>query len=252
MLNKKLSIISVLMNNQETLVKMKESVERQTFKDYEHIFCISKKSTDKTNEILIKKIKDSDKIIYEKKTTKNKFDAINQALNFSKGKFIFLLHGDDYLANKNFFANIFREIDKNNNKCIFYTDINIVNSKGEIFRKWISKQENKLSLSNIWNIPHTGMIIDRSKINKKDLYYNDDFFISGDLLYIMNLYQKYSQSFKKIPFVSSHMLNTGDSSKIQNIFKQLKQDAIILKKFFPFKYIFILLNKKLSKVSQFF
>ena len=96
------------------------------------------------------------------------------------------------------------------------------------------------------------MVIDRSKINKKDLNNNDDFFISGDLLYIMNLYQKYSQSFKKIPFVSSHMLNTGDSSKIQNIFKQLKQDAIILKKFFPFKYIFILLNKKLSKVSQFF
>ena len=252
MLNKKLSIISVLMNNQETLVKMKESVESQTFKDYEHIFCISEKSTDKTNEILKNKIKETDKIIYEKKTTKNKFDAINQALNFSNGEFIFLLHGDDYITNKNFFTNTFKEIDKNNDKCIFYTDINIVNSKGEIFRKWISKKENKLSLSNIWNIPHTGMIINRLKINEKDLYYNDDYFISGDLLYIMNLYQKYSLLFKKIPFVSSHMLNTGDSSKIQNIFKQLNQDLIILKKFFPFKFIFILLSKKLSKVSQFF
>ena len=103
MFNKKLSIISVLMNNEDTILKMKNSVTNQNLQDYEHIFCLSKKSKDNTGDIVYKYLNANDKVIYESDNTINKFDAINQAIKVSKGRYIFLLHGDDYIINENFF-----------------------------------------------------------------------------------------------------------------------------------------------------
>ena len=252
MFNKKLSIISVLMNNEDTILKMKNSVTNQNLQDYEHIFCLSKKSKDNTGDIVYKYLNANDKVVYESDNTVNKFDAINQAIKVSKGRYIFLLHGDDYIINENFFSEIFNIISKEHDKGIFYTNINIVNKNDEIKRNWIAISDNNLNLSNAWLIPHTGILIDRNKVKDKDLYYNSDFFISGDLLYILKLIKNYQKLFKKVNIYSVNMLNTGDSSKFKNILEQFNQDRQILKKFFPKNYLKFIFLKKFSKVYQFF
>ncbi|AFS49650.1 glycosyltransferase group 2 [alpha proteobacterium HIMB59] len=252
MFNKKLSIISVLMNNEDTILKMKNSVTKQNLKDYEHIFCLSKRSKDNTSNIVNKYLTANDIVFYEAENTVNKFDAINQAIKISKGRYLFLLHGDDYIINENFFFEIFNIISKENDKGIFYTNINIVDKYDEIKRNWIAINDDNLNLSNAWLIPHTGILIDRYKVKDKDLYYNSDFFISGDLLYILKLIKKYQRLFKKINVYSVNMLNTGDSSKFKNILEQFYQDKKILKRFFPKNYLKIIFLKKFSKVYQFF
>ena len=194
----------------------------------------------------------NDKVIYESDNTINKFDAINQAIKISKGRYLFLLHGDDYIINKNFFSEIFNIISEENDKGIFYTNINIVDKNDKIKRNWTAVTDNNLNLSNAWLIPHTGILIDRYKVKDIDLYYNSDFFISGDLLYILKLIKNYQKLFKKVNIYSVNMLNTGDSSKFKNILEQFNQDRQILKKFFPKNYLKIIFLKKFSKVYQFF
>ena len=48
------------------------------------------------------------------------------------------------------------------------------------------------------------------------------------------------------------MLNTGDSSKFSNVYKQFKQDIEILKKYHPYSFVFITIYKRLYKIKQFF
>ena len=240
------------MNNEDTILKMKNSVTKQNLKDYEHIFCLSKRSKDNTGNIVNKYLTSNDIVIYEAENTVNKFDAINQAIKVSKGRYLFLLHGDDYIINEKFFKEIFDIISKENDKGIFYTNINIVDKNDEIKRNWVAVNDNNLNLSNAWLIPHTGILIDRYKVKDKDLYYNSDFFISGDLLYILKLIKNYQRLFKKINVHSVNMLNTGDSSKFKNVLEQFNQDKQILKRFFPKNYLKIIFLKKFSKVYQFF
>ena len=150
------------------------------------------------------------------------------------------------------FSEIFNIISKEHDKGIFYTNINIVDKNDKIKRNWTAVTDNNLNLSNAWLIPHTGILIDRYKVKDKDLYYNSDFFISGDLLYILKLIKNYQKLFKKVNIYSVNMLNTGDSSKFKNILEQFNQDKKILKKFFPKNYLKIIFLKKFSKVYQFF
>jgi len=46
------------MNNEDTILKMKNSVTNQNLQDYEHIFCLSKKSKDNTGDIVYKYLND--------------------------------------------------------------------------------------------------------------------------------------------------------------------------------------------------
>ena len=167
-----------------------------------------KKSKDNTGDIVYKYLNANDRVFYEADNTVNKFDAINQAIKISKGRYLFLLHGDDYIINKNFFSEIFNIISEENDKGIFYTNINIVDKNDKIKRNWTAVTDNNLNLSNAWLIPHTGILIDRYKVKDKDLYYNSDFFISGDLLYILKLIKNYQKLFKKVNIYSVNMLNT--------------------------------------------
>lgn len=248
-----ISIISVLMNNEDTLIKMKNSVLNQTFQQYEHIFCLSNKSSDNTIK-LVKNFKSNKNLIFfESDNTKNKFDALNQAIKKSKGRYIILLHGDDYFIDDEVLNNIFISLKKYQNYSIYYADINYINIYQKVVREWKSPNEDKLKLSNIWKVAHTGLIIDKYKIDDDDLLYNTDYDISGDFLYLLNLIDKYPRQFKKINLISTNMLNTGDSSNLGNLKKQFIEDFIILKKYFSFiEVLLIIFLKKYSKILQYF
>ena len=59
---------------------MKESLNRQSFKNYEHLIILSNNIKDNTEE-LVEKFKCEKTIVYYERTrTYNKFDAINQGI----------------------------------------------------------------------------------------------------------------------------------------------------------------------------
>ena len=100
------SIISVLKNNHSTFIKMKESLNCQSFKNYEHLIILSNNIKDNTEE-LVEKFKCEKTIVYYERTrTYNKFDAINQGIQKINGRYLIILHGDDYFSNNNCLKNL--------------------------------------------------------------------------------------------------------------------------------------------------
>lgn len=246
------TIISVLKNNESTFIKMKESLNRQSFQNYEHLIILSNNITDNTIKLVEEYNCNKTKIIFERIGTINKFDAINQGIEKINGRYLIILHGDDFFSNDDCLENLCLFCEQNSKKGIYYSDIKFINKDSKITRVWKCKKESEIKLANVWSIPHTGITYDTRKIRKNDLQYNIEQFISGDLDYILKLYKKYFHLFKYTGFEIITMLNTGDSSKFNNIYKQLSQDIGILKKYHPYSYIFIAIYKRIYKVKQFF
>ena len=103
------SIITVVFNNKKSIQKCIDSVNNQSFKNYEHIV-IDGNSIDGTKLILAK---NKTKIKYFSKQDINMWDAMNKGIKKSKGNIICILNSDDILtrnalkiANKYFLQNI--------------------------------------------------------------------------------------------------------------------------------------------------
>ena len=93
-----ISIITVVKNGMPHLKECINSLNKQTFKNFEHIIVYSQ-SNDGTFEFLRKCKK---KIIIDKKS-RNKFGSLNKGINLAKGKYIGILHADDIFYEKNTF-----------------------------------------------------------------------------------------------------------------------------------------------------
>lgn len=87
------SIITVCYNAVHTIEETILSVQRQTFKDYEHII-IDGGSTDGTLEIIDKYREKFSVVVSE--PDRGIYDAMNKGIFFSKGTFIAMLNADDY------------------------------------------------------------------------------------------------------------------------------------------------------------
>ena len=97
--NKRFSIITAAYNIEDYIERAVESVENQTFRDYEFII-VNDFSTDKTGEKIINLSKKYENIVYIAHSENKKAGgARNTALDVAKGEYIVFLDGDDYLAN---------------------------------------------------------------------------------------------------------------------------------------------------------
>ena len=90
--NLKISVITVTKNSEKFLEKNINSLNNQTYKNFEHII-IDGKSTDGTIEIIKK---NSDKINYWiSESDKGLYDAMNKGIEASTGDIIGILNSDD-------------------------------------------------------------------------------------------------------------------------------------------------------------
>ena len=93
MKNPKISIITVVKNNRDTIEKNIQSVIDQEYKNYEHII-IDGGSNDGTIQIINKYKKNINYFISEKDD--GIYDAMNKGINQSNGDIIGILNSDDY------------------------------------------------------------------------------------------------------------------------------------------------------------
>lgn len=101
---KKLSIITINLNNQSGLIKTIQSVISQTFKDFEWII-IDGDSTDGSKELLKKHIQHFTHCISEKDN--GIYNAMNKGVKLAQGEYIYFLNSGDYLCNKDTLKNVF-------------------------------------------------------------------------------------------------------------------------------------------------
>ena len=120
------SIITVTYNSKQNLIGTIESIQKQTYKEFNHIIKDGL-STDKTNEINFHNFKNT--FFYES-VDFGIYDAMNMALKYAKNKYIIYLNAGDYFLSKNSLKELAQTINQNPNFDIYAGGTLQVNPKG--------------------------------------------------------------------------------------------------------------------------
>jgi len=197
------SIVTPTFNSEKRIIKNIQSINQQTFKNFEHLF-IDNLSSDKTLELIRKFSKYNYKIISEKDL--GIYNAMNKGIDNSFGQYLLFLNSDDWID-----ANILEIVDlfiKENN----YPDIVYGNAK------FYDRDEHKFSKNaSIKNIFRNNTVFHSSTFIKKKVFsklkYNENFKISSDYLFFLEAY-KNNFFFKKINKDISNITLGGASSNL--------------------------------------
>ena len=123
----KVSIITVCLNSEKTIVNTLNSIITQNYKNIEHIL-VDGGSTDKTIRILRSYPLKNKKIIIKKNS--NIYEAMNEGIKNSKGELIGILNSDDFYNNENTIKDIVNISKKSKAKIyIFEIVIKIISYK---------------------------------------------------------------------------------------------------------------------------
>ncbi|MGC8742907.1 MAG: glycosyltransferase family 2 protein [Verrucomicrobiia bacterium] len=247
----KISIITPVYNNRETISDCINSVLNQSYKDIEYII-VDGCSDDGTIEVIknnpnigrIKLISDRDKGLY---------DAINKGIKLSTGEIIGFLHSDDLYGN-NYIVEKVVNILKQNEIDGIYGDIQYVdkNNINKVIRNWIAGEYYPEKFKCGWHPPHTTLFLKRDIYVKYGLY-NDKFYISGDYEIMLRFIHKYGIKIKYLPEVLVKMRMGGKSNKsIRNILIQTIEDYNAWKINGLRGGLLAVILKKLRKIPQYF
>jgi len=159
----KISIITATYNSQNFITTNLNSINNQTYKNFEHII-VDNNSQDKTLEI-IKNNGKNIKIISEKDN--GIYDAFNKGIDLSKGEIISIINSDDYFADEK----VLEEVSKvfaNYDVDIVYGDLKYVKRENlnKIVRYWKSNPYVLNSFQKGWAPPHPTFFV------KKKIYEN--------------------------------------------------------------------------------
>lgn len=164
----KISVVTIVYNNKNSLRSCIESVRKQTYNNIEHIV-IDGGSTDGTLEVIKEYQNRLDYVISER--DKGLYDALNKGIHKCTGDIIGILHSDDLYYEKDTLKKV-AQIFKG-------TDADLVYAKGKyVDREDISKvkrlypsKEYKLQFLNYGWIPlHTTIYVKKEVFEKYGLY----------------------------------------------------------------------------------
>lgn len=217
----KVSIITVTLNSEKTILDTLNSAINQTCKNIEHIF-VDGGSNDNTIKILKKYPFENKKIIIKKNSTI--YEAINIGIKKSTGHIISILNSDDFYNNSGILEKIYKEFKKNKT-----TDVisgNVVYFKNNKFNK-ITRyyKASDFKINEIYTgmmPPHTGTFIKKSIYNKYGLY-NEKYKIASDYDYFVKIFKK-KINYHRVNYVTTRMRAGGISGRsiISNIKSSLE------------------------------
>ncbi len=243
----KISIITSVYNNKETIKDAIESVLSQTFKNIELII-VDGNSTDGTIDI-IKHYEDKiDKFISE--PDKGIYDGLNKGLGLATGDVIGFLHSDDIYSDNTILKIVADTIEETGVDGI-YGDL-VYTSKNDTsknFRYWKSQDFDLKLLKKGWMPAHPTLFL-KKEIYEKYGNFDLDFKIAADYDFILRIF-KDGINTKYIQKVLYKMRIGGESNRsIKNIIQKSKEDLKAIKKNY-IGGINTLAIKNLSKIKQF-
>lgn len=240
-----LTIITVVKNDKNNILKTIRSVKKQKYKNYEYII-VDGKSIDGTSEIIKAESIKSKKIKHIIKKDKNLYQALNYGIKISKGNVISILHSGDIFFNDsitNYYMANMSKYDAISGNIIFI-------KKNKIRRLWNYKIK-KLNINNSFKIAHTSLVIKKNFFNLIGNY-NTKYSISSDTDFILRMSRKQNIKFKYFNKIFVVMNTGGLSSNSLNYINKCKQDLLIYKdhfnKSFLFKYLYKISYKFLKLI----
>ncbi|MCH5319121.1 MAG: glycosyltransferase [Paramuribaculum sp.] len=125
------SIITVTRNAAETLAATIESVESQSFHDFEYIVCDGL-SSDRTPEIALNSnLAKSGNLKFFSEQDSGIYDAMNKGLKRASGQYLIFLNAGDVFHNDNTLQIISSSISNNDSPDIVYGQTEIVDNRGK-------------------------------------------------------------------------------------------------------------------------
>jgi glycosyltransferase involved in cell wall biosynthesis len=245
----KISIITICLNSEKTILDTLNSVINQNYENIEHII-VDGGSKDKTKTFLRKYIFKNKRIFSFKK--KGIYNAINYGIKKATGDIIHILHSDDIYQSNQTISDIINKI-KNRKEKIFLSDIVFFkNNDFSTISRFYSASEFKINkLKYAIMPPHPGLFV-RKEIYKKFLY-SKNYKIAGDFDFFIKILLINKINFFYINLISVRMRMGGISSR--NINAYITSTIEILKIFKSHNItsgIFHALARIPSKIYQLF
>ena len=239
----RLSIITVVKNDKKNLEFTIKSVLAQNYKDFEYII-FDGLSSDRIESVINKYKKKN--IKYIRRSDKNYYDGLNQAISKAKGDYIGILNAGDLYNDKNVLKIVVEKLLMTKCDLLFsnlmYCELNKKNTR---FWKFPIQKLSKLSALRI----ASPTLFVKKKIfeaNPYDIKYD----ISSDTDFNLSI------SSKKYTFVYLNkyivlMKKGGLSTRYSSFPRKIFQDLLILKKHFGFLFFGVYIYKILLKIKQF-
>lgn len=159
----KISLITVSFNSEGTIRQTFESVRDQKIEGFEleyiHVDGLSNDQTmnisNEYDDIVTNRISEKDSGIY---------NAMNKGIQMATGDVIGFLNSDDTFSGNEVLKRIAATFKKHRNSSVVHCDINYIDDKGIIKRKWRSGQQK--SFSSGWHPAHPGFYAKKELFNK--------------------------------------------------------------------------------------
>ncbi len=219
----KFSIITCTHNSEELLKKNLVSVNRQSFKDFEHLF-IDGQSTDDTKNIINKYKKETpfEVKLYEF-PAEGISNAFNKGIEKARGEYLFFLNSDDYFYDAEALKDVHEFLSGNNLDWI-YGKIRVLDESqaevGVFPERKLFQISNSYLLKFINYIPHQATFI-KSNIFKRFGKFKEDFELNMDTEYWMRISNKTNWEFYD-RVVACYRIGGGESSSVVNKKKNLR------------------------------
>lgn len=224
---KKLSIITVCLNEFETVEKTLTSVYEQTFSDYEHII-IDGGSTDGTLEIVNRFSDNIEKVVSE--PDKGIFDAMNKGIELANGEYLFFLNSGDYIISKDALERMFSQEPTAD---VVYCDGAISLGRGVIAIK-PSPQKIGKAFMFMDTIPHQNSFVKKSLFNQIGKF-NLDYKIAADYEFFLRALYEYGADAEYIEGALTVNNVLGVSSDLRNRRQSYSERAKAQKRYFSGK-----------------
>ncbi len=245
----KISIITVVYNNKETIENAIDSVLSQTYKNIEYIV-VDAASTDKSIDI-IKSYGDKITIFISERDS-GIYDGLNKGISLATGDVIGFLNSDDILKDRFVIEKIAKAFQESGTDSV-YGDLTYIskNDPTHTVRYWKSHQYNIKKLKMGWMPPHPTFYV-KKNIYEKFGNFNTDLKISADYDLILRFLGNAKITTHYIPEILVKMRVGGESNKsIKNIIQKSREDLQAMR-LNNIGSIYSLCMKNISKIPQFF
>jgi glycosyltransferase len=246
----KVSIITPVFNNRETVGDCLRSVLRQTYPNIEYLV-IDGGSTDGTTEVIESYRAKIAQWVSEPDT--GIYSALNKGLNLATGEAVGILHSDDIYAHDRVVEKVVEAFGKSGADSV-YGDLKYVdkNNPNRVVRRWKSSPFIPGKFRHGWMPPHPTFFVKR-RIFENYGGFNENLRIAADYELMLRFLEKHRISTHYLPEFLIHMRMGGVSNRgIKNILLKSREDLLAWKLNGLSSSIYTIPLKNLSKIPQFF
>ena len=218
----KISIITVVYNNERTIKNALDSVLGQTYKDTEYVV-IDGKSKD--NTVIIIKEYENKLGCFVSENDKGLYDAMNKGIQACTGDVIGILNSDDLYQDSEVLATVMEQFNNDPELDIVYGDLVYVRNDdtNKVVRNWKSKAYYNLFFENANVPPHPSLFV-RRKVYQEAGLFDLQYKLAADYELMLRMFKKHHFKSKYINRLIIKMrLGGATNQSFTNIVNQNKE-----------------------------